>query len=144
MKRILLVEDREDNIYLFKHALKHSGYQVHLDVATDGEEAICFLEKARSSAYTSASEIPDLILLDLRMPKVDGFEVLQWIRKQLQLLAIPVVIFSTSARRDDMLKASHLGANSYIVKSGDLGKCGDVVGKILTYWLEIHRPLPAR
>lgn len=144
MKRVLLVEDREDDVLLFKHALKHSGQTVHLDVTCDGEEAINFLTSVQPTAFTSNSEVPDLILLDIRMPKVDGLEVLQWIRKQAPFSTIPVVMLSTSAQRDDILKASQFGANSYILKEGDLIHFSRSLETILKYWLELHQSVPAK
>jgi CheY-like chemotaxis protein len=144
MKKLLLVEDREDDIVLLKLALKQSGYPHTLDVVSDGEAAIHYLAHVQSTAYSKDSEVPDLVLLDLKLPKVDGHEVLTWIRQQLQFAALPVIVLTSSNRRDDILRAFSLGANSYIIKSGDLPKLNDSARTILKYWLEVNHTVPLK
>jgi CheY-like chemotaxis protein len=142
MKKLLLVEDREDDIILLKLALKQSGYAHTSDVVTDGEAAIQYLARVQTTAYSKNSEVPDLVLLDLKMPKVDGHEVLTWIRQQMQFTALPVIVLTSSDRRDDILRAFSLGANSYIIKSADLPRLNDSARVIFQYWFEVNHALP--
>src|SRR5438034_8003739 len=113
MKKILLVDDREDDVLLLQIALKQCGYEHRLEVKADGDEAIQYLSQVQSTAYTKNSEVPDLVLLDIKMPKVTGHEVLHWIRKQMQFTTLPVVMLSSSDRHEDVFEACTNGANSY-------------------------------
>src|SRR4051812_33758140 len=105
MKRILLAEDRDDDVVLLKIALNGVGQPHVLDVATDGEEALTYLKRVQPTVLTKNSEAPDLVLLDIKMPKVDGLEVLQWIRQQPEFLDLPVLMLTSSDRKDDIAKA---------------------------------------
>ncbi|EEF61794.1 response regulator [Pedosphaera parvula] len=142
MKRILLAEDRDDDVVLLKIALNGVGQPHVLDVATDGEEALTYLKRVLPTVLTKNSEAPDLVLLDIKMPKVDGLEVLQWIRQQPEFLDLPVLMFTSSDRKDDIAKAYSLGANSYVVKTGDLDELSRCLKILLDYWLEVHQRLP--
>src|SRR3954447_25859700 len=104
-KRILLVEDREDDVLFLQMALKQCGYDCDLQIKSDGEEAITYLASLQGSAYTKESQIPHLVLLDIKMPKVNGHEVLAWMRQQMQFIPVPVVMLSSSDVREDILKA---------------------------------------
>jgi CheY-like chemotaxis protein len=110
MKRILLVEDSVDDVVFLKHSLKSVGRDHELHVATDEEDAIAYLKRVEATAYTENSEVPDSVLLDIKLPKIDGYEVLAWIRQQKRFLGTPVIMFSSSDRRDDVLKALSLNA----------------------------------
>jgi CheY-like chemotaxis protein len=112
---ILLAEDNEDDVLLMKRALGRAGLVNPVHVVNDGAEAIEYL-KGAVEARSSGSEIPLLICLDLNMPTMNGFDVLGWIREQPNLRGVPVVIISQSDNRPDINRATHLGANSYLVK----------------------------
>ena len=113
---ILLVEDSEDDVFIMKHALKKSGNQVPLQIVTDGEMAIQYLSGKGDYADRQRFPVPSLVLLDLKLPYINGFEVLSWIRQQPELACINVVVLTGSAEKKDQNKASALGANSYLVK----------------------------
>jgi two-component system, chemotaxis family, response regulator Rcp1 len=123
--KILLVEDNEADVWLFKEALNALGSPHDLEVARDGEEAIARLKQA--------DKPPDLILLDINMPKVDGFEVLSFVRSDARLCIIPVIILSSSRDDRDVRRAHELGANSYLCKTVD--DFSDLVGDFNRYWL---------
>lgn len=141
VKRILLVEDRDDDVVLLQMALKHCGHEHILEVRTDGQAAIEYLSQVQSSAFTKESKVPHLVLLDIKMPKVNGHEVLQWIRQQMQFKTMPVLMLSSSDLQDDIIKALHLGANSYLTKTGDLSLLKQTMQTVARYWFEVHRNL---
>ena len=130
----LLVEDNEGDVRLIIEALRESKVCNHLDVVKDGIEAMSFLR--REGAYTDVSR-PDLILLDLNLPRKDGREVLAEIKADEDLRRIPVVILTTSEAEEDVLKAYNLYANCYITKPVDLNQFLKVVRSIEDFWLSI-------
>ncbi|MCC7300226.1 MAG: response regulator [Verrucomicrobia bacterium] len=131
---ILLVEDNPGDVRLTKEALKENKIRNNLHVAKDGVEAMCFLR--RMAEYKDAPR-PDLILLDLNLPKKDGREVLTEIKTDEKLRAIPVVILTTSDAEDDVAKAYQMYANCYIRKPIDLNRFIEVVKVIENFWLSI-------
>lgn len=130
--RILLVEDNPADIRLTKEALKESNSEIVLDVVTDGEEALDFLFKR--NAYTEASR-PDVILLDLNLPKRTGLEVLNEIKAQEVLKRIPVIVLTTSDAQHDITRAYSAHANCYILKPVDFDEFAQVIQLIETFWL---------
>lgn len=133
---ILLVEDSAADIRLTEEALKEGKVQNNLNIARDGEETLQFLKK--EEPFPNAPR-PDLILLDLNLPKKDGREVLQEIKADDDLKSIPVVVMTTSQAEEDIIKAYNLNANCYITKPVDLDKFIDVVKSIEDFWLTIVR-----
>jgi two-component system, chemotaxis family, response regulator Rcp1 len=131
---ILLVEDSEGDVRLIRESLKEGKIKNNLDVAKDGVEAIDYLFK--KGKYKDVDR-PDLILLDLNLPKKDGREVLAEIKEHPDLRRIPVVILTTSNAETDILKTYDLHANCYIVKPLDLNRFIDVVKSIESFWLTI-------
>jgi two-component system, chemotaxis family, response regulator Rcp1 len=131
---ILLVEDSIGDIRLTREALKDAKVHVHLNVASDGVEAMAFLR--REGQYSDAPR-PDLILLDLNLPKKDGREVLNDIKESPELKSIPVVILTTSAADEDVLRSYESHANCYITKPVDLEGFLKVVQSIDAFWLSI-------
>ncbi len=125
--KILLVEDNNADVWLFKEAFKALGAVHELETAKDGSEAIARLQER------DPGKLPDLILLDINMPKVDGFEVLTYIRGTSHLCVIPVIILSSSRDERDVRRAHELGANSYLCKNTD--DFSDLVGDFNRYWL---------
>jgi two-component system, chemotaxis family, response regulator Rcp1 len=133
---ILLVEDNPGDVRLTREALAEGKVRNNLSVVHDGIEALAFLR--REGRYAKAPA-PDLILLDLNMPKKDGREVLAEIKTDKQLKAIPVVILTTSAAERDILKSYQLHANSYITKPVDLAQFIEVIRSIEEFWFTIVR-----
>ena len=133
---ILLVEDSPGDVRLTQEAFKDAKVLVNLQVAGDGEEAMAFLK--REGKYSSKPR-PDIILLDLNLPKKDGRAVLAEIKEDPNLQTIPVVILTTSASEADVLKSYSLHANCYITKPVDLDGFLKVVKSIDGFWLSVVR-----
>ena len=131
---ILLVEDNTGDARLAREALRDAKVANHLSWVADGVEALAFLR--RQDSYLTAPR-PDLILLDLNLPRKDGREVLSEIKGDEKLKRIPVVILTTSQAEEDILKAYHLNANCYITKPVDLDQFIKVVKTIEDFWLTI-------
>jgi len=129
---ILLIEDNPGDVRLTQEAFKEGHLAVNLSVVMDGVEAINYLRKM--GKYTEATT-PDLILLDLNLPKRDGREVLEDIKADPVLMFIPVVVLTTSNAEQDILKTYRLHANCYINKPVDFEKFFDVIQKIEDFWL---------
>ncbi len=136
---VLLIEDSPGDVRLTKEALKEGKILNNLHVVNDGVEAMIFLKKEEK--YQS-SPTPDLILLDLNMPKKDGREVLAEIKADTKLKSIPVVILTTSSAEEDILKSYDLHANCYITKPVDLDQFIKVVKSINDFWLNIVKLPP--
>src|ERR1700678_2025352 len=131
---VLLVEDSPGDVRLTREALKDAKVYISLHVATDGIEAMAYLE--RTGSHVNAPR-PDLILLDLNLPKKDGREVLREIKESPTLAIIPVVILTTSASEEDILRTYQLHANCYITKPVELEGFLKVVKSIDTFWLSV-------
>jgi two-component system, chemotaxis family, response regulator Rcp1 len=136
---VLLVEDNPGDVRLTKEALKEGKVSNRLHVAPDGVEALAFLR--REGAYADAVR-PDLILLDLNLPKKDGREVLQEVKSDPNLRNIPVVVLTSSQAEQDILRAYDLHANCYVSKPVDLDQFITVVKSIETFWFSIVRLPP--
>ncbi len=131
---VLLVEDNPGDVRLTVEAVKESEMEVHLSVAGDGIEALDFLRK--NPPYEEAQR-PDLILLDLNLPRLDGREVLAAVKQDKNLKTIPVIVLSTSSAVEDILKSYELHANCYIVKPVSYDEFVDVIAHINYFWLKI-------
>ena len=131
---VLLVEDSPADVRLTREALKEAKVRNNVHVAVDGVDAMDFLH--RRGRHASAP-IPDLILLDLNLPKKDGREVLEDIKSHDRLKRIPVVILTTSQSEQDILESYQLNANAYVTKPVDLEQFLDVVKSIEGFWLEV-------
>jgi chemotaxis family two-component system response regulator Rcp1 len=131
---ILLIEDNPGDVRLTKEVLMEGKVRNHLKVVGDGVQAMAFLR--RENNYAKAPR-PDLILLDLNLPKKDGREVLQEIKADDQLKRIPVVVLTTSEADEDILRSYDLSANCYITKPVDLDQFIRVIRSIETFWLTI-------
>ncbi|MEO0900193.1 MAG: response regulator [Bacteroidota bacterium] len=128
--RILLIEDNPADILLAREALKEIGFNGQLLVETDGLSALKYLDQLA----TNGGLFPDLILLDLNLPKVDGLEVLKMIKESSELQSIPTVVLSTSDDSMDMKKSRKLNANNYLVKPLDFAEFIDMLRGTLTHW----------
>jgi len=136
---ILLVEDSPADVRLTREALKEEKLHMNLNVVGDGVEAMQFLRK--EGKYAQAPR-PDLILLDLNLPKKDGREVLQEIKADAWLKTIPTVVLTVSKAEEDVLKTYNLHANCYITKPLDLNQFSRVVKSIKEFWLTIVKLPP--
>ena len=136
---ILLVEDSRGDVRLTQEAHKEAKVANNLSVVDDGEKALRFVRK--EGEYAEAPR-PDLILLDLNLPRKDGREVLEEIKSDPELRAIPVVILTTSRAEEDVLRAYNLYANCYITKPIDFGQFMEVVRTIEQFWLTVVKLPP--
>lgn len=132
---VLYVEDNVDDFVLLKLASQKCGTPFSLQQARDGEEAISYLNGAGDFTDRQQHPFPDLVLLDLKMPKLDGFEVLQWIRSNPDTLSLPVVVLAGSSFRADIRRALELGANSYAAKPGSFEELEVLIDQIADVWL---------
>lgn len=133
-KSILLVEDNPDDEQLMLRALKKNNIANDIVVAHDGLEAIEYLTR-----QAEAGELPELILLDLKLPKIDGLEVLKRLRSDVRMRFIPVVVLTTSTEQRDIIESYNLGANSYVQKPVDFNEFIEATRQLGTYWLLLNR-----
>ena len=140
---ILLVEDNPVDVELTLHALRHNNLANQIQVVRDGEEALDFILCRGPYSDRNFDSPPKLILLDLKLPKVDGLEVLREIKNDSRTRPIPVVILTSSKEEKDMVLSYQLGINSYIQKPVDFNQFRETVKQLGLYWLLINQPPPA-
>jgi len=128
---ILLVEDNDDDIHIVERALKHAQAKSPPMVVRDGRAAVAHLSR---SLTCDPKGLPQLLLLDIQMPGMDGFEVLRWVRSKSPLAGLAVVMFSASAQSQDVARAYELGANSYLQKPGTLDETVQLLASVHNYW----------
>lgn len=137
-KTILLVEDNPDDEELTIMALKQSKILNHVIVARDGVEALDYLYCTGKYVGRNPSDLPQLILLDLKLPKLGGLDVLQKLRQEPQTKFVPVVVMTSSSEEEDILASYRFGANSYVRKPVEFHRFVDAVGQLGMYWLLIN------
>jgi two-component system response regulator len=137
--QILMVDDNEDDIDLALRALRETGITEEVFVCRDGEEALDYLFSRGRFAGKPQSELPRLVLLDLKLPKINGLEVLKEIRASPTLATLPVVMLTSSSRRSDLESAYKSGANSYLIKSTDFGRFKRDIEQMGRYWLGVNQ-----
>lgn len=137
---ILIVEDNPHDLELTLRSLKRHNLANHVQVANDGEEALQFLFGEGAYAGRNTDFTPRLLLLDLKLPKVDGLEVLRVIKADSRTKAIPVVVLTSSREDQDVVESYRLGVNSYIVKPVDFDNFADSVANLGFYWLLLNQP----
>jgi CheY-like chemotaxis protein len=137
---LLLVEDEPNSVFFFEHAMKKHGMTNPLHVANDGREALDYLEGAGGFADRTKYPLPALVILDLKLPRATGFEVLQQIRQRSETRSLIVLMLTSSASEADVAKAYALGANAYLVKPLRLEVLEEVVGAIKLFWLTHNTP----
>lgn len=136
---ILLVEDNPDDVELTLHALKMNNILNPVDVVRDGQEAIDYL--FYTGQYSDSKHpLPGVILLDLKLPKVDGIDILRKIKDDTRLRSIPVVVLTSSKEDKDLINSYNLGVNSYIRKPVDFDQFVETVKTIGYYWLLLNEP----
>jgi CheY-like chemotaxis protein len=135
---ILLVEDEKNDVFFLKHAFKEVGILNPLQVAQDGKEAMDYLSGTGEYADRERFPLPCLILLDLKLPRVMGFEVLKWMREQPELKALIVIVLTSSRLEPDIETAYQLGANAYLVKPSSPPQLREIVIGIKQFWLELN------
>ena len=140
---ILLVEDNPADVELTLHSLRNNNLSNQIHVVRDGEEALDFLFCRGAYAQRSFEHPPRLVLLDLKLPKVDGMEVLREVKSDPRTKAIPVVILTSSREEKDLINGYQLGVNSYIQKPVDFEQFRDRVKQLGLYWLLVNQPPPA-
>jgi len=133
---ILLAEDEETDVLLLRRAFKDAGVPNPIEVAVDGIAAVDYLSRERQPPN---DRLPCLVILDLKMPRRNGFEVLKWMREQPGLSTLPVIIFSSSAHRGEVERAYALGANAFIVKPPSTGDRTEVA-RFIKQWLRFSQP----
>lgn len=136
---ILLVEDDPNDVLLVQRAFRRSELSSLLQVARDGDRAIDYLLGQGSYQDRQTYPLPFLIILDLKLPRRSGFEVLQWIRETSVIKRIPVIVFTSSAESDDVNQAYEAGANSYLVKPPTSERLSELINYFQRYWLELNQ-----
>jgi len=136
---ILLVEDSEDDSAFFVIALKVSAPLAQLRIARDGVEALSLIFGLGAPATAKPSMVPKLIVLDLKMPKISGLEVLRLLKANVHSRAIPVVALTSSQEKRDLVECYQLGVNSYLVKPMNFDRYGEVVRNLSSYWLQFNQ-----
>ncbi len=139
---ILLVEDNPDDIELTRRALDESHVANTLDVVRDGVEALEYLFAEGEYAGRDVSDLPEVILLDLKLPRVDGLEVLRRIRADERTRLTPVVVLTSSNEEQDIIESYNLGANSYVRKPVDFEHFLQATKTLGLYWLVVNEPPP--
>ncbi|MFC4062593.1 response regulator [Planomonospora corallina] len=138
--RVLLVEDNPNDLELAQLAFERGRFANQVDVARDGAEALDYLSARGVFAHRDSEDLPRVILLDIKLPLIDGIEVLRQIKNDQRLRHIPVVMLTSSAEDRDLAACYALGANSYIVKPVDMEQFFSAIQNIGAYWLLLNHP----
>lgn len=136
---ILLAEDNEDDVAMMRRAFKKANFLNPLHVVENGEEAIAYLQGAGKYASREEYPLPSLLLLDLKMPRKNGFDVLEWIRHQPGLSSLRVVVLTSSDEIRDVNRAYQLGANSFLVKPLDFSEFVRMTEALKGYWIWLSK-----
>lgn len=139
---VLLVEDNDDDVQLTLRAFRKHKLANEIHVATDGQEALDFLFCAGSYSGRDPTDLPQVVLLDLKLPKVDGLEVLKRIREHPRTRSLPVVVLTSSNEERDLVESYRLGANSYVRKPVDFREFTDAAQQLGLYWMVLNLPAP--
>jgi len=138
--KILLVDDSRDDTFLIRRTLEKAGMGKMCNVVVDGQEAIEYLRGEGIYADRGTYPFPTVILSDLKMPRMSGFELLRWVRQHPECAVIPTILFTSSAIESDVQAAYELGANAYMVKPTDLKEFEELLRLTCQYWTRCERP----
>ncbi len=132
---ILVAEDDPNDVFFLRRAFQKAGVKCHILDVSNGQEAIFYLQG--SAPYTNRMDypLPQLLLLDLKMPLMNGFDVLEWLRAKPELAQMPAVVLSSSGHAEDMTRAQRLGARGYLVKPSDLAQLSQLAKEVEAKWL---------
>jgi CheY-like chemotaxis protein len=137
---VLLVEDDANDVMLMRTALTRTGLNTQLEVVHDGEQALHYLQRSGEYANRRGHPYPSVIVIDLKMPRVNGLEVLRWLHDHPECPAIPTIVFSASRMDQDVQEAYRLGASSYFVKPTGFQELLELVKIMYSYWERAERP----
>ena len=143
MRPILYAEDEPDDVFFMERAFKEAGIEQPLQTVTDGEEVIAYLSGTGPYSDRVQYPLPGLVLLDINMPQMSGFDVLKWIRATPAISTTPVLVLSSSNHESDVQRASQLGANGYLIKPGQPERLVEMVKAFKDYW-PVHDHLADR
>lgn len=132
---VLLVEDDPNDVFLMERAVRKAELNGSLRIVRDGAEAVAYLSGSSEFADRGRHPLPALILLDLKLPKLSGFEVLRWLRSQPGIRRIPVIILTSSREKLDIARAYELGANAYLIKPAAFNDLADLVKTLSLFWM---------
>lgn len=141
---VLVAEDNPDDALLLRRALEKAGIIARLKIVSDGEEMLLYLQAKGAYADRAAYPIPSLIILDLKMPRKTGLEVLTWITENPDLAVVPTIVLSASNLDNDVRSAYNLGANTYFVKPSTFEELVDTMRMVETYWTRASKVRPNR
>jgi CheY-like chemotaxis protein len=134
---ILVAEDDENDAFILQRALSKAGIFDPFHIVGDGQQVMDYLAGVNQYADRHQYPLPNLAIFDIKMPRKDGFEALQWLRRQRQLDSLPVMILSSSSEPSDIEKAYKLGANGYMLKRPQIDELGSALKKACEFWKEI-------
>jgi len=138
-KRVLIAEDDPSDVFLLKRAFTLAQVPATLYFVRDGQEAIDYLEGDAGFNDRTAHPLPDLMLLDLKMPRLNGFDVLSWLRRKPGLKRLLVTVLTSSDQPGDINRAYDLGANSYLLKPHSSSQLSELVAQVKRYWLDLNQ-----
>jgi CheY-like chemotaxis protein len=134
---VLLVEDNPRDVRLTQRAFQQAGLPHDLRVVRDGDEALAYLHRAGAYKATETAPRPDVILLDLNLPRMGGHELLREVKQDSRFKQVPIIVLTTSERPDDVRLAYDAGANAYLLKPVEFNRFTEVIGQLGKFWLEI-------
>ncbi|HEX4136988.1 MAG TPA: response regulator [Bryobacteraceae bacterium] len=138
--RILLVEDDPQDVELTLRAFRTEKVQSRIEIVRDGEEALDYLFRRGDYKDRPVDEPPTLVLLDLKLPKIDGLQVLREVKTSAECRSIPVIVLTSSGEQRDIAESYKLGVNSYIQKPVDIAEFRKAIRALALYWLDVNRP----
>ena len=138
-KKVLIAEDDPSDVFLLRRAFAVAKIPATLHFVCDGQEAIDYLEGGAAYNNRTAYPLPDLMLLDLKMPKLNGFDVLTWLRRQPGLKRLLVTVLTSSDQPNDINRAYDLGANSYLLKPHNSSELSVLVAQVKRYWFDLNQ-----
>jgi CheY-like chemotaxis protein len=139
---VLVAEDNPDDALLLRRALEKAGFRARIKIVSDGEELLLYLQGRGAYANRENSPMPSLIILDLKMPRKGGLEVLQWINENRDLAIVPTIVLSASNLEEDVRSAYHLGANTFFLKPSTFEELVETMKMVESYWKKALKVRP--